>query len=423
MTEASKSQSVVPAAVLFAHSSARSGRNGMVESPGARFSEVLAESKTPAVQPGSGRAAAEQMFETKTQNTREGRKANLRSDYREAVDRRSTARSESRTGVKARRSFASQKAPTPEIAMPQSANDVARRTAANAPHESSNRNASLENASAEQASPGPAHADSIREFFVPEENGEKRATTGDQEKRIPLASGDNIQMRPVGAPVPPGTSNPQAAKELARLLAIPQGTERGAAPVQGVAGPGPAIDAKPEVGVTKNAKRANETRTLVTQPKSMRSSAATEFERLIRLVRASSGRQSSTRLLLDPPELGKVHVRVTVDGDRVEVGVETENESARQLISDRALKLKTALEQHGLVIDRFEVTTNQGGLFEPLFAAGHETLGPRDNQNGQGGGRAFTTRSRGTAGDAQAIDGPQRPKARAHDDMRVDIQI
>lgn len=68
--------------------------------------------------------------------------------------------------------------------------------------------------------------------------------------------------------------------------------------------------------------------------------------------------------MLDPPELGKVHVRVMVEGDRVEVGVETENDAARQMIGERAAKLKSVLEKNGFLMDRFDVTMNQTGLFD-----------------------------------------------------------
>lgn len=388
-----------------------------------RFRDVFAESTISLAQAESGRASAEQMFESNIQNTREGRRANLRQDYREAVDRRSASRSESRTGVKARRTSAPQEAPTSEVGMPQSVNETTSRTTANRLNEISKRNASLENASAERTSPGVAQADSIRNFAVSEKHIKERATNGEQEEKAPPVSTGNTQTRPAGATVAPGASNPQAAKELARLLSISQGTERGAAPVQGVAAPASAIDTKPQISVAKKAERANETRTATAQSKSTPSSAATEFERLIRLVRASAGRQSSTRVLLDPPELGKVHVRVMVEGDRVEVGVETENEAARRLISDRALKLKTAMEQHGLVIDRFDVNTNQSGLFEPHFAAGQETLRAPDDQNRQGDGRGLRPRTRSITSGAQATATMHSSTAWSHDDMRVDIQV
>lgn len=94
-------------------------------------------------------------------------------------------------------------------------------------------------------------------------------------------------------------------------------------------------------------------------------STVSKFEQLVRAVRATSGRQSTARVLLDPPDLGRMHVRVTVAGDRVEIGVETENETARELIVGRAQKLKSVLEQHGLAIERFEISTHRGALFEP----------------------------------------------------------
>lgn len=103
-------------------------------------------------------------------------------------------------------------------------------------------------------------------------------------------------------------------------------------------------------------------------------STVSKFEQLVRTVRATSGRQSTARVLLDPPDLGRMHVRVTVAGDRVEIGVETENEAARELIIGRAQKLKSVLEQHGLAIERFEISTHRGALFEPRLSQAPSAL-------------------------------------------------
>jgi flagellar hook-length control protein FliK len=189
--------------------------------------------------------------------------------------------------------------------------------------------------------------------------------------------------------------------------------------VAGRLGQTPTSETKP----AKDAVPKDAPRNSTVPSKPQQSSTVTEFERLIRLVRTQSGRQSSTRVLLDPPELGKVYVRVIVEGDRVEVGVETENDAARQLISERAVKLKTALEEHGLVIDRFDVTTNQSGMFEQRFLAGQETLWPREDSGGSDTGRGLPRRPGGTSGDVRASAVADRANAGWYRDKELDIQV
>jgi hypothetical protein len=120
---------------------------------------------------------------------------------------------------------------------------------------------------------------------------------------------------------------------------------------------------KPEQSATS--KKAEETR-------------GTPFAQLVRLMRSQAGRQSSARVMLDPPELGRIHVRVKMLGDRVEVGVETETEAAKELLSGRADRLKSALEQQGMIVDRFDINTNATGLFDqrPTVGDGSDSTPP-----------------------------------------------
>jgi len=82
-----------------------------------------------------------------------------------------------------------------------------------------------------------------------------------------------------------------------------------------------------------------------------------EFDRLIRALRVRTGtRHFSARLQLDPPDLGRLWVDVHMHADKLRVYVRTETEIARELLRERAAHLKAALQQHGLVIDGFDVT-------------------------------------------------------------------
>ncbi len=82
------------------------------------------------------------------------------------------------------------------------------------------------------------------------------------------------------------------------------------------------------------------------------------FDELVRSIRLQTGaRRSSARLQLDPPELGRVYVNIRVEGEQLRIDVRTETAAARELLSGRAEQLVTALEQHGIQVERFEVTS------------------------------------------------------------------
>jgi len=82
------------------------------------------------------------------------------------------------------------------------------------------------------------------------------------------------------------------------------------------------------------------------------------FEQLVRAIRLQTGpKHSSAQLQLHPPELGRVRVDVRMEGDQIQMDVRTETDAARELLTRRAAELRTALEQHGIFVDRFDVTT------------------------------------------------------------------
>jgi len=86
---------------------------------------------------------------------------------------------------------------------------------------------------------------------------------------------------------------------------------------------------------------------------------ATSFERLVRSIRLQTGtRNSSARLQLHPPELGRLRVDVRLAGDQIEIDVRTETDAARDAVSRRVDELKAALEQHGIQVNRFAVTAH-----------------------------------------------------------------
>ncbi len=113
-----------------------------------------------------------------------------------------------------------------------------------------------------------------------------------------------------------------------------------------------------------------------------------EFDQLVRSLRMQIGtRRSSAKIHLDPPELGRLFVDVRLTDGNVQVDIRTETEKARMLLHERAGLLRTALEEAGLHIDRFEVRAN--------FAA-HQSPGSAGGYDG-GGGADLPTRSDGHA--------------------------
>jgi flagellar hook-length control protein FliK len=82
------------------------------------------------------------------------------------------------------------------------------------------------------------------------------------------------------------------------------------------------------------------------------------FEDIIRSMRVRSGlRNSSARVRLEPPELGRILVEVRMVRDALRIDVRTETDAAREVVRGRAAQLRAALEQHGLFVEHFDVTS------------------------------------------------------------------
>ena len=62
-------------------------------------------------------------------------------------------------------------------------------------------------------------------------------------------------------------------------------------------------------------------------------------------------------LRLDPPELGKLNLQLTVRGDEVKVVFKAENADTGQLLQENLGHLRQALESQGLKVGKMEVQT------------------------------------------------------------------
>lgn len=86
----------------------------------------------------------------------------------------------------------------------------------------------------------------------------------------------------------------------------------------------------------------------------------TPFERMVRSLRMQVGETYSTaRMRLNPPELGEMRVDVHWRGDAVELEVRTMDETARRIVAGRADELRSALEQGGVTVRRFDVMVDE----------------------------------------------------------------
>jgi len=107
----------------------------------------------------------------------------------------------------------------------------------------------------------------------------------------------------------------------------------------------------------------------------------TPFDRLVRSIRMQAGaHRSRAKMMLDPPELGRVMVDVAMVGDTIEVRVRAERSQARELLQDRVAKLRRALREQGIEIERFTVSSDW-----PDQAMAAEPDGSRQRQDRDSG--------------------------------------
>jgi flagellar hook-length control protein FliK len=72
------------------------------------------------------------------------------------------------------------------------------------------------------------------------------------------------------------------------------------------------------------------------------------------------GGRHEFQLRLDPPELGEVKVRVLAMGDKVEARLVVSDDAVRKLIESQLPDLRQRLEQAGVAVPKFDVTTDGG---------------------------------------------------------------
>jgi len=82
-----------------------------------------------------------------------------------------------------------------------------------------------------------------------------------------------------------------------------------------------------------------------------------DFAKLVRMIRTHTGPQKSSAILhLNPPELGRMRVNVSLEKSQLTLSVHTESSHAKHVIAERMDLLRQSLDQHGVAIERFDVS-------------------------------------------------------------------
>lgn len=106
----------------------------------------------------------------------------------------------------------------------------------------------------------------------------------------------------------------------------------------------------------------NETRKQ-NQPRSARMAA---YERVSEAIRTmKNGKDWVTRIRLDPPSLGHLRIEVRMTGDTVRVRLSAETADAQRTLTSQLSELRASLEEHGLRLDRIDITTPYRGDATP----------------------------------------------------------
>lgn len=136
--------------------------------------------------------------------------------------------------------------------------------------------------------------------------------------------------------------------------------------------------------------------------------ATQNMHRLATVVHAAIGQQQSvTRMQLQPPELGAVTVVLQLRQSRMELKLEVASESARDLVSSGLDRLREALQQQGISLDRATVSVaprSEQPTGDQQQSAWHGQQGHGSGMSDPGqGGQQFADQDRQTS---FAIDVP-----------------
>lgn len=156
-----------------------------------------------------------------------------------------------------------------------------------------------------------------------------------------------------------GAPAAQAARVAAKVTAIRAAATTAPAKSGGPSSAGP----QAEHGGTPShlAARVAGRRSVVTaaggeQPADAERNSEVNAERILRLIHARLGqRRSVTTLQLDPPELGRLRLRMDLQNERLALRIDAETDAARGLLLEQTDTLRRSLEAAGIQLERIEV--------------------------------------------------------------------
>ncbi len=102
------------------------------------------------------------------------------------------------------------------------------------------------------------------------------------------------------------------------------------------------------------------------------------------LVRAINQGESTLRIQLKPPELGRLMIIINNSGNNIKVNIVTENHAAREMLASNVNELRATLSNSGVNLERFDVDMNSNF---------RQSMADAKNQSGQFSGQ-FSRRNK-----------------------------
>jgi hypothetical protein len=136
-------------------------------------------------------------------------------------------------------------------------------------------------------------------------------------------------------------------------------------------------------------------------------------DQTVRAARFLLSRDGGTvRLVLDPPELGVIRVRLEVSGDRARTWIETESAGTRDLLLETVPRLRRSLEQQSIQLESVSVRGDGGRHAGGFPHPGSSSPGHDGHQGGssaaQFGSATEPAAAEGTAEPEEGSDGTNR---------------
>jgi flagellar hook-length control protein FliK len=149
---------------------------------------------------------------------------------------------------------------------------------------------------------------------------------------------------------------------------------------------------------------------------------------LVRSIRANIGRhQSTARLQLNPPELGRIRIDVRLVEQRMELQIRTQTRDAQETLAARLDGLRHALGQQGILVERIDLASGSEAFADPP-TAGEQGESRSNNPQDVAGRGPADRRSRPAddpdeGPDAVPPDLAERVMIGAASEMRLDIRV